>query len=300
MEWGSSGQAGHCRTQSVVTLESSGGSGLATLVELTASAQGAASEMTGGAGRCSKSGRRRTIIFGGFGMQPGHCAKLANIYRKDHGNDVVALCHSLHEMTIPRIGRRRARQLAEKINRYDDGDLTVHLYSGAVFIFGCLLPLLNDKVRESIRAVIFESSPMDCRAEQFGRFLSWRLGREYTPKYAAPFVALRPMVGITRRFQVRHRHERLLLPSHARVHFIQCANDPIIDSDYVETYRQELEARGHITSLTTHRDARHCRALSDCPADYRADLEGLFDTLWPAEISGVADTSRGMVGLRGT
>lgn len=249
------------------------------LLDVTPDGWGAADNLTRGVDQYSAASRRRTLIFGGFGMQPSHCERLAEIYRENYGNDVVALCHSLHEMTVPRIGRRRARQLAETLNQGTDTELTIHLFSGAAFIFGCLLSHLTDEVRNSIRAVIFESSPMGCRAEQFGRFLSWRIGRDYTPKYAAPFVALRPMVGINRRFETRHRRERLLLPAHVRVHFIQCDGDPIIDSGYVETYRRELDAQGHMTSITTHRGARHCRALSDCPVAYRADLTTLLDTL---------------------
>lgn len=231
--------------------------------------------------------RQRVVIFGGFEMQPRHCQQLAALYREQQSNRVEVFCHSLHEMTIPRIGDRRARRLADWFNRNEsDEGLVIHLFSGAVFIFGGVLPYLKDSVLDKIRGVVFECSPMDCKAEQFGRFLSWRLGREYTFNYAAPFVALRPLVGITKRYERRHKHERLLLPTNAKVHFIQCENDPIVDNDYVEKYLQELTARGHETSKTTHQHARHCRAIKDCPKNYQADLRAFLNELWSKENAG--------------
>ena len=245
--------------------------------------------------------RTRVVIFGGFGMQPHHCGQLAALYRQKQSDEVEVFCHSLHEMTVPRIGDRRAQQLAARFNQDEsEGGLIVHLFSGAVFIFGCLLPYLKDSVREAIRGVVFECSPMDCKAEQFGRFLSWRLGREYAPKYALPFVALRPLVGITKRFELRHKHERLLLPTSARVHFIQCENDPIVDSGYVELFQRELIARGHEVSHTTHQRARHCRAITDCPKKYQADLREFLNRLWSGEYDRVGDSPAAKIAMAGT
>lgn len=224
---------------------------------------------------------RRALIFGGFGMEPKHCSQLATLYQKFGAHRVTPLCHSLQQMTVPRLGDRQARKLAREfalLGHHDD--VVVHLFSGAVFIFFRMLGYLPEQARQAIRAVIFECSPMDCRAEQFGRFVSWRLDRNYGAHFAAPFLLLRPMAGITRRFEARHRQDMRRIPARALVHFVLCEDDPIIDPDYVEAYRQELTALGHVTSMTIHSGARHCRALTDCRADYQADIAQLLGAHW--------------------
>ncbi len=225
--------------------------------------------------------RRHALIFGGFGMQSKHCSELAGIYSEHGASEVVALCHPLRQMVVPRLGLRRARKLAGNFARFGQGDdVVVHLFSGAVFIFFIMLKYMPEQARQSIRAVVFESSPMDCGAEQFGRYVSWRLGRTYRPLYAAPFVPLRPMTGITRRFEAQLREGRFILAPEAKIHFIQCKDDQIVDASYIDDYRRQLEARGHDTSERTYSGARHCRALSDCPADYRTDMAGLLHAYW--------------------
>ena len=220
----------------------------------------------------------RAVILGGFGMQPKHCQELESLYRENQICAVTPICHSLHEMTIFRIGNRRARELAGWFNAECVEDKSViHLFSGSVFIFGLFLTYLTDQARNSIQGVVFESSPMDCQAEQFGRFLCWRLGRPYARRYVLPFSVLRPLMGITPRFEKRHQRELLLLPKHTKFHFIHCDNDPVINMPYVESYSQTLRMRGHDVSMATYADARHCRALTDCPADYRVDLRAFLD-----------------------
>lgn len=225
--------------------------------------------------------QRQALIFGGFDMQPKHCRGIADLYRQHGAQSVTPLCHSLRQMTVVRLGDRQARQLAHRFASLTAHDeVVVHLYSGAVFIFFRLLGYLPVQARQAIRAVVFECSPMDCQAEQFGRFASWRLGRDYRRRHAAPFVLLRPLAGITRRFERDHHAAMRLLDAETAVHFILCDNDPIIDPGYVTAYHRELSDRGHITSLTLHRGARHCRALSDCPQPYQTDLSHFLDRHW--------------------
>lgn len=219
----------------------------------------------------------RALILGGFGMQPDHCRELEKLYRENQIATVTPICHSLPGMTVFRIGDRRARELAQWFNTHCAEDHSViHLFSGAVFVFGLFLSYLTEQARNAIHGVVFECSPMDCQAEQFGRFLSWRLGRQYSRRYALPFSVLRPLMGINRRFEVAHQRALLLLPTHTKFHFIQSDNDPIIDAAYVEAYGRSLEGRGHTVSMTSHADARHCRALSDRADDYRADLQAFL------------------------
>lgn len=214
-------------------------------------------------------------------MQPRHCRGISDFYRQQGAQSVTLLCHSLQEMTVVRLGDRQARRLAQRFATLTPHDeVVVHLYSGAVFIFFRLLGHLPKAACRAIRAVVFECAPMDCQAEQFGRFASWRLGRDYRRRHAAPFVLLRPLVGITRRFEREHHAAMRLLGVETAVHFILCEDDPIIDPDYVETYQRDLSDRGHATSLTLHRNARHCRALADCPDRYRTDLSHVLKRHW--------------------
>jgi hypothetical protein len=228
--------------------------------------------------------RLRLAVFGGFGMRFKHCERIARLYSEMDGRiDVERTslwCHSVSEMTIPRKGDRAIRRMVKSFNSpLKDEELIIHLHSGSVFIFFRMLPSFSDAARKSIRSVIFECSPMDCQAEQFGRFLSWTLKRNYGPRHALPFKILRPVFGINRAFESRHRQERLMLPVPARIHFIQCEDDPIVDPGYVARYREELDEQGHYTSLTSHRGARHCRARVDKPEEYRADISVLLQSL---------------------
>lgn len=222
--------------------------------------------------------QRQALIFGGFGMRPEQCRGIGDFYRQQGAQSVTLLCHSLQQMTVVGLGDRQARRLAQRFASLTPHDeVVVHLYSGSVFIFFRLLSQLPTAARLAIRAVVFECSPMDCQAEQFGRFTSWRLGRDYRRRHAAPFVLLRPLAGITRRFEAEHHAAMRLLDVGTAVHFILCEDDPIIDPDYVQAYQRDLSDRGHATSLTLHRNARHCRALADCPEMYRADLSRFLD-----------------------
>lgn len=225
--------------------------------------------------------QRLALIFGGFDMQPKHCRDISTLYRQHGAQRVTPLCHSLQQMTVVHLGDRQARRLAQRfagLTAHDE--VVVHLYSGSVFIFFRLLSYLPTAARRAIRAVVFECSPMDCQAEQFGRFTSWRLGRDYRRRHAAPFVLLRPLAGITRRFEREHHAAMRLLDVDTAVHFILCEDDPIIDPDYVTAYHRDLSEKGHATSLTRHRGARHCRALSDCPEPYKTDLSRFLDRHW--------------------
>lgn len=225
--------------------------------------------------------QRQALIFGGFDMQPKHCRGISDLYRQHGVQSVTPLCHSLQQMTVVRLGDQQARRLAQRFaNLTAEDAVAVHLYSGSVFIFFRLLSHLPIAARRAIRTVVFECSPMDCQAEQFGRFASWRLGRDYRRRHAAPFVLLRPLAGITRRFEREHHAAMRLLDVDTAVHFILCEDDPIIDPGYVTAYHRDLLHKGHASSLTLHRNARHCRALSDCPEPYQADLAQFLDRHW--------------------
>lgn len=81
--------------------------------------------------------RRPVVIFGGFGMTRRHCTRLARLYRRLGAGDVLVLTHPLHKMIVPALGDRQARKLADFFASagYKD-DVTVHLFSGAVFLAG--------------------------------------------------------------------------------------------------------------------------------------------------------------------
>lgn len=224
---------------------------------------------------------RPVVIFGGFGMKRNHCTRLARLYRRLGAGEILVLTHPLHEMIIPRFGDRQARKLAAFFDSTDfNEDVTVHLFSGSVFLGGRILRYLSEEKKKAITSVVFECSPMDCKAENFGRFVAWRANRKYGRHFSAPFVPLRPLVGITRGFEAQIREGRFLIPPHAALHFIQSSDDPIIDPAYVDAYQQDLASAGYRTSMTVHPGARHCRALTDCPADYRADLAAFLHAQW--------------------
>lgn len=224
---------------------------------------------------------RPVVIFGGFGMKRAHCTRLARLYRRLGAGDILVLDHPLHKMIVLRFGDRQARKLAAFFASagYED-DVTVHVFSGSVFLAGRILRYLPEQTKNAIKSVVFECSPMDCRAENFSRFVAWRFNRTHKSYFSAPFVLLRPLVGITRRFEAQIREGRFLIPPMAALHFIQSSDDPIIDPAYVDAYRKDLDARGYRTSGTVHHGARHCRAITDCALEYRADLRAFLHAQW--------------------
>ena len=225
--------------------------------------------------------RRPVVIFGGFGMTRSHCTRLARLYRRLGAGDILVLTHPLHQMVVPALGERQARKLAAFFASagYEE-EVTVHLFSGSVFLAGRVLRLLPEKTKNAIKSIIFECSPMDCRAENFGRFVSWRLNQRHRFYHTAPFIPLRPLIGLNRRFERELHEERFLIPTGAALHFIQSHDDPIIDPAYVDAYRRDLASRGHRTSGIVHHGARHCRALTDCAAAYHADLRAFLHAQW--------------------
>lgn len=231
--------------------------------------------------RMEKPQSRPVVIFGGFGMRRSHCTRLARLYRRLGAGDILALTHPLHQMVVPALGDRQARKLAEFFAAagYEEG-VTVHLFSGSVFLAGRILRLLPEKTKCAIKSIVFECSPMDCKAENFGSFMAWRLNQRHRFYHTAPFIPLRPMMGLNRRFEREIHEGRFLIPPGAALHFIQSQDDPIVDPAYVEAYRQDLDSRGYRTSGIVHQGARHCRALTDCADEYRADLSAFLHAQW--------------------
>jgi len=191
------------------------------------------------------------------------------------------LTHPLHKMVVPALGDRQARKLADFFasTGYKD-DVTVHLFSGAVFLAGRVLRILPEETKQAIKSIVFECSPMDCKAENFGRFVAWQLKHRHRFYHTAPFLPLRPLIGLNRRFEREIDEGRFLIPPSAALHFIQSHNDPIIDPAYVDAYRHDLDSRGYRTSGIVHHGARHCRALTDCAPEYRADLRAFLHAQW--------------------
>ena len=215
----------------------------------------------------------RAILFGGFDMKPCHLSRLSKLYQKNNLSEVEILCQPLHMLSIPFFGARRALEIAEWMNGLDHNDGNViHVFSGATYLFARVLSHLTERARASIKGVVFECSPMDCGPEQFGRFVSWRLGRQYSSKYALPFIPFCSFAGLNERFKARYRMERMLLSVDTKVCFVLSSEDQIIDPSFVNEYKLELEKNGNITSMTEFKGAGHCRALLDCADDYRFNL----------------------------
>lgn len=223
-------------------------------------------------------------VFGGFGMTTRHLRPLSKLYKKIGVENVSMLCHPLQELCIPAIGTWRARKVAKWLESItSEAPLVIHLFSRSVFLFFRALSYVSDASRQTIVGIIFECSPIDCKAEQFGRYLSWSLGKDYSVKYAIPFTLLRPIFGINRLFESRHQREQLLLPTHAAAHFINCTNDKIVNLDYIRVYQEKLARRGHKTSLTVHNQARHCQAIADNSRLYNEDIRKFYQTLHISE-----------------
>ena len=224
----------------------------------------------------------RVIIFGGFDMQPCHVNRLSKLYRSKNVSEVDIFCHPLHTLSIPLFGGRRALEVAEWMNGLNnDEDKIIHVFSGAAYLFARVAFHLTKQTHKSVKGIVFECSPMDCGAEQFGRFAAWRLEQEYTSTFAIPFKPFCFFTGNNENFKARYRRERMLMPLETKVHFIRCDDDVLIDPNVVDEYRRQLEKKGNITSETIFKNAGHCRAVLDCFDEYRSDVSRFVEMVWP-------------------
>ncbi len=99
--------------------------------------------------------RHPVVIFGGFGMKRAHCTRLARLYRRLGAGDILVLDHPLHKMIVPAFGDRQARKLAAFFASagYED-DVTVHVFSGSVFLAGRILRYLPEQTKNAIKSVV--------------------------------------------------------------------------------------------------------------------------------------------------
>ena len=181
------------------------------------------------------------LIIGGFAMKPRHLMKYRKLYREQGIERVETLAPSILTMTVPRFADRAARQLLTQLQDHD-GEIVLHLFSGAVWIYYALNEFAPDAVRSKIRAVVFESTPLDVKPEQFGRFMAWKLGRAYQPIWSRPFVLYRWLVGISPTWEARNRRNMLALPAAQKVLFVYSQSDVIAEPSYIDQYVTALHS----------------------------------------------------------
>lgn len=216
-----------------------------------------------------------TLLIGGFGMRMAHLEKYRQLYVGLGVDMTTAITPSVLTMTIPARCEAYATRLAEGLERVP-GAIRLHLFSGAVWIYYALNALASPQLRDRIVSVVFESTPLDSRAEQFGRFLAWRCGRSYQPWWALPFHPYRSAVGISQRWEAQNRRRMTNLPEHLRVLCIYSSADQVADARYIEAYIAALRLRKLRVTWLRLTNGRHCLAMRD---DRQAYLSALTDSL---------------------
>lgn len=215
------------------------------------------------------------VIIGGFGMQEKHL----EIFRKFHSRlgatDVKLVCLPFTALTLPPLIKRSVRRLQQELSQ-DDGQVLYHVFSGAIWLYLYFNRMADDALRARSRGVIFESTPVEDKPGQFGRYLAWRLKRRYHPIFALPFVLYRRIVFAWPRWhrEVKENFERL--DAALKVLFVYSENDPIADPDAIERYADRLRDRSlEIMNVRLPR-ARHCMAIRDQNRVYRCALSDFF------------------------
>ncbi|MCH9673061.1 MAG: TMEM53 family protein [Gammaproteobacteria bacterium] len=226
----------------------------------------------------TESDELRVLLLGGFGMRRRHLNAYCGVYRALGVSPMDAIALDVLTMTIPRQCDRFARRLLDRLERSNER-LVIHLFSGAVWIYFALNAYASPALRARIVGVVFESTPLDSKPEQFGRFLSWKLGRNYRRYWSYPFYVYRTLVGISRKWESRNANRMLSVPSSTQVLFIYSHSDSIADAKYIERYIEQLRGKQvRVSALRLH-EARHCLAIKDRKADYVAYLAGALGAI---------------------
>ena len=221
------------------------------------------------------------FIVGGFAMKTKHLDKYKILYSELGVHHVELRSPTRVTMTIPRQCDRYARCLAHQLEQ-TERPIILHLFSGGVWIYYALNEFLSGAARRRIHAVVFESTPLDVKPEQFGRFAAWAAGFDYRPVWSYPFVLYRKLVGISSAWEARNRIRMFNLPQHLKVVFIYSKVDPVADPRYIEAYASQLHNRGIDVSTVVLSAARHCRAIHDQHSVYRETIAACVASLWQA------------------
>ena len=222
--------------------------------------------------------RLSVLIIGGFLMNIHHLKKYEQLYRQYCIDDVTLITPSLQNMTIPTLCEQFARKLLAFLECRRDS-VVIHVFSGAVWIYYALNDLAHSKQRNKVKAVIFESTPLDVKPEQFGRFLAWKLQREYRPFWSYPFIAFRLLAGITSNWESRNLVRMESIPEHIKVLFIYSKNDKVISRKYIDQYNRLLKNKGIATYSLALNSARHCLAIRDDNSAYKNAIKQLLCNL---------------------
>ena len=223
----------------------------------------------------------QVVLLAGFAMSQHHLEKYRGLYGQFGVAGSEGVVPGLACMTVPRLCDRYAKRLAERLDR-GQGPLVLHVFSGAVWIYFALNQFASAGLRRLIVGIVFESTPLDVQAEQFGRFAAWFAGRRYRPAWSRPFVPYRRVVGISARWEARNRAWMRAIPVWVQVLAIHSRQDPVADANYIQRYLDTLASLGCGVSALTLDSARHCLAIRDEPASYRAALGGWLARLYPA------------------
>ena len=202
------------------------------------------------------------IILGGFFMTVHHLKKYEQMYRQYGIENIELISPSIHNMTIPRLCERFARQLLRSLETKNN-PAVIHMFSGAVWIYYALNDIAHSRERNKIKAVIFESTPLDVKPEQFGRFLAWKFKRNYQRSWSYPFVVFRLLAGISGKWEKRNLIRMTSIPSHLKVLCIYSKTDTITCKQFIEHYLDTLEQKGICVHRLLLNNARHCLAIRD-------------------------------------
>jgi hypothetical protein len=215
----------------------------------------------------NKGSKHTAFIIGGFGMSKQQLLRYMRLYLNMGFAEVKMFTPPMSVMTIPALCEKYAKRMIEIIRTQDEG-IHFHLFSGSVWIFYALNDLCGEDMRRRIHSVVMESTPLDVKAEQFGRFLAWRLKRRYQAVYAIPFMFYRWFVRITPAWENRNRRRMLDVPQHCSLLCVYSKSDQIVDPLYIENYLHVLSIKGVNVKKLVLDQADHCHAIRDCPDKY--------------------------------
>ena len=228
------------------------------------------------------------VIIGGFGMTDRHLRYHERLYKSFGLTTIVRLTYPVLTLTRPKALRREATKLERMLlEEHSGAPVVFHLFSGAIFLYHYLIGAMQSQLRARMRAVVFESTPLDLKSEQFGRFLAWRLGVRYRPIMNLPFIPYRRIVRIAGSGEIANERQIDATPTDLEALIISADNDPILSQEYITSYSARIAALGANVSRLRLSSARHCRAIIEDPGTYRESINCLLERACIAESKGL-------------
>lgn len=216
------------------------------------------------------------VVFGGFGFGPRQMAKHEALY-KVHGFGTTPVLSTVFELSSPSDANRRGKFLAEQVQE-EDQDVVVHAISGSfwtmVYMFSHMDPAWRN---ERVKAIMFDSSPPKSDVNAFGGWLAFATKQPWVKNLAFIFQPYRIYQGINDKWESEN-HARMfgedaVIPRNAHCLFIRGQNDPVLDSDYVDSFIADVKEHanpGANVQDVRFQKARHAMAVVENPDDYKA------------------------------